>query len=38
MTVSRRTWIAVGLLALVAAIVVVVLVASGGGSSVGSGY
>jgi uncharacterized membrane protein len=37
MTVSRRAWIAIGILAVVAAIVVVALVASGGGSP-GSGY
>ena len=36
MTVSRRTWIAVGVLALVAAIVVIALVASGGGTPGGA--
>jgi uncharacterized membrane protein len=36
MTASRKTWIAIGVLALVAAIAVVALVASGGGSPGGA--
>jgi uncharacterized membrane protein len=32
MTISRKAWIAIGVLALVAAIVVLALVTSGGGS------
>jgi hypothetical protein len=38
MTVSRKTWIALGVLAVIAAIAVIALVASGGGGSPGSGY
>jgi uncharacterized membrane protein len=38
MTISRRVWVAVGVLAVLAAIVVIALVASGGGSGVGGGY
>jgi uncharacterized membrane protein len=38
MTVSRKTWIALGVLAVVAAIAVIALVASGGGGSGGGGY
>jgi hypothetical protein len=38
MTVSRKAWIAIGVLAVVAAIAVVALVASGGGGSSGGAY
>ena len=38
MTVSRKTWIAIGVLAVVAAIAVIALVASGGGASAGGAY
>jgi uncharacterized membrane protein len=38
MTVNRKAWIAVGVLALVAAIAVIALVASGGGASAGGAY
>jgi hypothetical protein len=38
MTVSRKAWIAIGVLAVVAAIAVIALVASGGGGSAGGGY
>lgn len=38
MTISRKTWIAFGVLALVAAITVIALISSGGGSSVGGAY
>jgi len=37
MTIHRRAWIAIGIVALLAAIAVVALVASGGGSP-GGGY
>jgi uncharacterized membrane protein len=37
MTINRRTWIAIGVLAVIGAIVVIALVASGGGSP-GTGY
>jgi uncharacterized membrane protein len=36
MTVSRKAWIAIGILAVVAAIGVIALVASGGGSAGGA--
>jgi uncharacterized membrane protein len=36
MTVSRKAWIAIGVLAVVAAIAVIALVASGGGSAGGA--
>ena len=36
MTISRKTWIAIGVLAVVAAIAVIALVASGGGSPGGA--
>jgi uncharacterized membrane protein len=38
MTVSRKAWIAIGVLAVVAAIAVIALVASGGGASAGGAY
>jgi uncharacterized membrane protein len=38
MTVSRKAWIAIGVLAVVAAIAVVALVASGGGGGAGGAY
>jgi uncharacterized membrane protein len=38
MTVSRKAWIALGVLAVVAAIAVIALVASGGGASAGGPY
>jgi uncharacterized membrane protein len=38
MTVSRKAWIAIGVLAVVAAIAVIALVASSGGGSAGGGY
>jgi uncharacterized membrane protein len=38
MTVNRKAWIAVGVLAVVAAIAVIALVASGGGASAGGAY
>src|SRR4051812_19760888 len=38
MTVNRKTWIAIGVLAVVAAIAVIALVASGGGGSAGGAY
>jgi uncharacterized membrane protein len=38
MTISRKTWIAIGVLAVVAAIAVIALVASGGGGGAGGGY
>jgi uncharacterized membrane protein len=38
MTISRRAWIAIGFLAVVAAIAVIALVASGGGGSAGGAY
>jgi uncharacterized membrane protein len=38
MTLSRKTWIAIGVLAVVAAIAVVALVASGGGDGATGGY
>jgi uncharacterized membrane protein len=36
MTINRKAWIAIGVLALVAAIAVIALVASGGGSAGGA--
>ena len=38
MTVNRKAWIAIGVLAVVAAIAVIALVASGGGGSAGGAY
>jgi uncharacterized membrane protein len=38
MTVSRKAWIAIGVLAVVAAIAVIALVASSGGGSAGGAY
>jgi uncharacterized membrane protein len=38
MTVNRKTWIAIGVLAVVAAIAVIALVASGGGGGASGGY
>jgi uncharacterized membrane protein len=38
MTISRKAWIAIGVLAVVAAIAVIALVASGGGGGAGGGY
>jgi uncharacterized membrane protein len=38
MTINRKAWIAIGVLALVAAIAVIALVASGGGGSPGGAY
>ena len=38
MTINRKAWIAIGVLAVVAAIAVIALVASGGGASAGGAY
>jgi uncharacterized membrane protein len=38
MTVSRKAWIAIGVLAVVAAIAVITLVASSGGGGAGGAY
>jgi uncharacterized membrane protein len=38
MILNRKAWIAIGVLAVVAAIAVIALVASGGGGSSGGGY
>jgi uncharacterized membrane protein len=38
MTINRKAWIAIGVLAVVAAIAVLALVASGGAGSAGGAY